>query len=62
MIDIDLLTYQDIGREVIYNKERENERGRITSFNHKYVFVRYREGFCGQATDPNDLEFIGAIK
>lgn len=51
---------RDIGRAVIYKPYLENERGVITSFNDKYIFVRYEKQHPtspGQATNPADLEF-----
>jgi hypothetical protein len=52
-------TEADIGRKVIYEREYcKKEEGVITSFNNKYVFVRYGSGCTSQATDPADLRFI----
>lgn len=59
----------DVGREVRYTSFHKDkvEVGRITSWNDKYVFVRYhhqikpilraRYGMTSEATDPQDLEF-----
>ena len=56
-------TDKDIGRGVVYrdqNKIDKVEDGAITSFNDKYVFVRYKSqhpGANGQATRREDLEW-----
>lgn len=51
MIDINKLKEKDIGRNVIYHREFCNrEVGRLTSWNHKFVFVRFR-GPNGEAFD-----------
>lgn len=51
----------DIGRSVIYRGHAgEMEEGIITSFNDKYVFVRYRRQHPtapGQATSAEQLEW-----
>lgn len=50
----------DEGRGVIYarlNPHRKTERGVISSWNDKYVFVRYTAGSTAAATDPADLEW-----
>jgi len=58
-IDITKLTDADIGRFVIYRAAPNYapEEGPITSFNHKYVFVRYGHGSTSAATDPKDLDW-----
>lgn len=49
-------TEKDIGRQVIYNNPpSDKEYGYITSFNDKYVFVRYGKGSTSQATSREDL-------
>jgi hypothetical protein len=71
MINLQALTQDDIGREVIYRRAHGYEYGRITSWNDAFVFVRYylsvdadsmteihRSGETSQATRPADLEFI----
>ena len=67
MIKIQDLTEGHIGKWVEYTAPHgETERGRIKSWNDKYVFVVYKCAgewkrffdYTGQATDPNDLEFI----
>lgn len=67
MIDIIQLTYNDIGRWVIYESSTGvKEKGRIKSWNNKYVFVVYKcnfewdkfQDFTGCATNPEDIEFV----
>jgi hypothetical protein len=50
----------DIGRAVVYRTAPnfEPEQGIITSFNDKYVFVRYGLGSTSAATDPDDLDWV----
>jgi len=64
MINIDKLTPGDIGRWVTYTPTvRELEKGRIKSWNDKFIFVVYHcdnqwdrfQDFTGCATDPEDL-------
>lgn len=51
-------TDSDIGRKVVYRREWcDVEYGRITSFNEKYVFVRYGQGETSQATEYGDLDW-----
>lgn len=66
MIDITKLTQDDIGRWVIYTASYgDREKGRIKSWNDKFVFVVYKcdsqwdrfQDFTGCATDPEDLNF-----
>lgn len=72
MIEISSLTEKDKEREVLYEDYGQFEWGRITSWNEKYVFVRYHArqwknmphgekapltGTTSQATRPEDLEF-----
>lgn len=66
MIDIAALTKEDIGRGVVYLPSLGSpEKGRIKSWNDKYIFVVYKcdsqwdrfQEFTGCATDPKDLEF-----
>ena len=57
MFNIDDLTDADIGRKVVYRRNHcPPEVGVITSWNHRYVFVRFR-GPAGEACDERDLEF-----
>jgi hypothetical protein len=53
----------DIGRLVIYHgrspRHRDHgERGVITSFNDRFVFVRYGTDAHSKATERRDLEWI----
>ena len=65
MINIAELTTKDIGRLVIYKPTQENEKGRIKSWNDKFIFVVYKcdnqwhrfQDFTGCSTDPDDLIF-----
>jgi len=63
MIKIKDLQETDIGKWVIYKTEFENQRGRIKSWNDKWIFVvyhcagewdRYQE-YTAAATKPEDL-------
>lgn len=50
----------DEGRRVIYARKdphRTTERGIISSWNDKYIFVRYSAGSTAAATSPEDLEW-----
>ena len=48
----------DVGRLVVYTAHHgETEEGTISSWNDKFVFVRYTSGPNGTATDPDQLEF-----
>lgn len=60
-------TEADIGRSVIYTGGPKPERGVITSFNERYVFVRYGDppGYGdgpggGLATSRENLEWADA--
>ena len=56
---------RDIGRAVIYRpKFSPPETGTITSYNDKYVFVRYQNqfGLTGQATRREDFEWVDEKK
>ena len=65
MIDINKLTLKDVGKWVIYKDFDEEERGKLKSWNHKYIFVVYHcdnqwhrfEQFTACATDPEYLSF-----
>jgi len=67
-LDIPALKATDVGREVRYETHGRIEYGRITSWNDRFIFVRYhtrvegghsqmRTGSTSEATDPKDLEF-----
>ena len=52
------VTDHDIGRAVIYRPlDNEPERGIITSFNERFVFVRYSDDSQSKATQRRDLEY-----
>ena len=59
------LTQRDVGRWVEYHSFGKQERGRIKSWNDKWVFVVYNcdqnwdryQDYTGCATDPEDLVF-----
>jgi hypothetical protein len=44
-----------VGRKVNY---KNIEEGVITSFNSRYIFVRYGSAINSIATSPEDLEYI----
>lgn len=53
------LTEQHIGQSVVYRLwHNEPEQGVITSFNDRYVFVRYGSNTTSQATSPEDLNWL----
>lgn len=55
------VTEADIGRAVIYTaQDGTRERGFITSFTDRFVFVRYGNDLFGKATLRSDLEFEAA--
>ena len=57
MIKIDNLGPGDIGRNVDYHpKHGRLEHGHLTSWNARYVFVRFK-GPNGEACHPNDVTF-----
>lgn len=60
MIDLASLTKSDVGRGVVYRPGHPwvpPEDGNISSWNDKYVFVRYRGDLHTKATDPRDLDW-----
>lgn len=71
MIDISTLNEESKQREVVYRSFGKREYGQITSWNDRFIFVRYhlviedngnrrpRFGHTSEATDPRDLEFTG---
>ncbi len=59
-MNITILTEADIGRSVIY--KRTNEEGIITSYNDRYVFVRYAGDLHSKATHPKDLIWTNSGK
>ena len=57
MIDIKTLTQEDIGRRVVYEKQYTLDEGIISSYNDKYIFVKYGTCATAQVTSPEDLTF-----
>lgn len=63
MIEILKLTKWDENRLVIYKKgASKQEEGIITSWNSKFIFVRYHGDIHSKATAPEDLNFIRKAK
>ena len=69
MIHLEDLTEKDVGRYVIYTDEHPfegKERGRIKSWNDKFIFVVYKcdddwdnfKNYTGAATYPGNLKFV----
>jgi len=57
MIDIKKLKESDVGRNVTYHREWcEKEFGKLSSWNDKYVFVRFK-GPNGEGCEPEDVSF-----
>ena len=64
-MDIKKLTKQDMGRWVTYHSFEKEERGRIKSWNDKWIFVVYKcdqnwgdyRNYAACATRPEDLDF-----
>lgn len=57
-MQISNLTEKDVGRSVTYHpKHGAPEHGILSSWNEKYVFVRYTQGSTAAACDPQQLEF-----
>ena len=57
MIDIKKLTKEDIDRNIVYHRKYcKTEEGKLSSWNDKYVFVRFK-GPSGEACDPEDVSF-----
>jgi hypothetical protein len=60
MIDLNSLTESDLGRGVVYTpRTGPREDGVITSWNDKYIFVRYDGDRVSKATNPGNLDFLG---
>ncbi len=56
-------TADDIGRKVVYERgDRPFDEGVITSFNEKYVFVRYGADTHSKATSRADLAYAAFRK
>jgi hypothetical protein len=64
MIEIAKLTEEDKGREVVFDSSGvKREFGIISSWNNRFIFVKYNGSQQSQATMPEDLRFsIGAEK
>ena len=60
MIKIEELTPEHKDRKVVYKPSHNQnpQEGRITSWNDKFIFVDYDNTGRGQATRPEDLEFV----
>ncbi len=57
-LDIAALQETDEGRDVIYHAHHGKlDAGRISSWNERYVFVRFHNGDTAAAVDPSQLEF-----
>jgi hypothetical protein len=66
MVDINLLSNDDVGKWVTYKPEfGEKESGRIKSWNSRFIFVVYKcdnnwdrfEDYTACATNPSDLDW-----
>jgi hypothetical protein len=59
MIHIEELRPTDKDRKVVYRPSHgKMEEGRITSWNESFIFVDYDNTGRGQATKPEDLDFV----
>jgi hypothetical protein len=57
MIEISKLTEKDKGREVVFDNGWKSEFGTISSWNERFIFVKYNGSQNGKATRPEDLRF-----
>jgi hypothetical protein len=59
-LDLSRLTPVDIGRGVVYQSHATSPRedGVITSYNDRFVFVRYRGSETSKATSACDLTWL----
>jgi hypothetical protein len=58
MIEISKLTEEDKGREVAFDSPgSKREFGIISSWNERFIFVKYNGLQQSQATRPEDLRF-----
>jgi hypothetical protein len=58
MIEIAKLTEEDKGREVVFDSRgMKREFGIISSWNKRFIFVKYNGSQQSQATMPEDLRF-----
>jgi len=68
MINLSSIGEKDIGKWVIYDNGFTKEKGRIKSWNDKFIFVVYKcenkwnkfYNYTACATDPKDLQFTTA--
>ncbi len=67
-LQIEKLSKSDIGAWVVYKSYQNEQKGRIKSFNEKWVFVVYScdenwsnyKNYTAEATDPRDLIYATA--
>ncbi|GMO33951.1 MAG: hypothetical protein Ta2B_14450 [Termitinemataceae bacterium] len=57
MIDISKLTEKDKGRAVTFELSEVRENGFISSWNDRFIFVKYGVNPQSKATLPVDLQF-----
>lgn len=63
MLDLKKLTNNDVGKFVLYKTPFKRQKGRIKSWNDKWIFVVYNcagewenyRNYTANATDPKDL-------
>ena len=59
MISIAKLKPSDVGRGVVYVPPHDaRQDGVVSSWNERWIFVRYRGQESAQATDPADLQWL----
>lgn len=56
-ISIEKLKNEDTGRLVIFNDGHNTEEGTISSWNGRYIFVKFRSSNTAQACKPELLKF-----
>ena len=58
MIEIKNLKEKDVGRNIVYHRDFcEVEHGKLSSWNEKYIFVRFK-GPTGEACEEQDISFL----
>jgi hypothetical protein len=58
MIELSKLTEHDRGREVVFDSPGSKmEFGIVSSWNDRFIFVKYNGSQQSQATNPEDLRF-----
>jgi hypothetical protein len=63
MIDLSTLKPDHVGQLVIYTPgSGPREDGVITSWNDKYIFVRYGADKISKATNPKYLDFLPSFQ